>query len=75
MLVLPQGNKRASRPEPCAAGFVCAAGTSNLTTGTTGATEEPPAEEAPVAEEGTELPGACCDVCVDTECYLCVLNV
>ena len=49
-----QGNTRAARPEPCAAGFVCPAGTSNRTTGAA-------AEEAPVAEEGAELPGAFSD--------------
>jgi len=49
---LLQGNTRAARPEPCAAGFVCPVGTSNRTTS---------AEEAPVAEEGAELPGAFSD--------------
>ena len=52
-----QGNTRAARPEPCAAGFVCPAGTSNRT----GAADGAAAEEAPVAEEGAELPGACSD--------------
>ena len=56
-LALPQGNTRAARPEPCAAGFVCPAGTSNRT----GAADGAAAEEAPVAEEGAELPGACSD--------------
>eukprot|EP00435_Cladocopium_sp_Y103_P018291 s2324_g4.t1 len=54
--VLLQGNERAARPEPCAAGFFCPAGTSNRTTGS--AAEEPAAAEATafvdnsVAEEG-----------------------
>ena len=56
-LALLQGNNRAARPEPCAAGFVCPAGTSNRT----GAADKAAAEEAPVAEEGAELPGAFSD--------------
>ena len=65
-LAFLQGNERAARPEPCAAGFVCPAGTSNRTTG---AAQEAAAEDGPAAEEGAELPGAYCDLCSDRECY------